>query len=103
VNHHKYANNYDYNRTIYMMNSVPFLDNNFCILREDDGLFSPLSVFFVQRYDQMEEVTTYLEQHADVIQTVVGEGFHAFGRAQQPAIDDFADGIDTLQWLVELK
>lgn len=103
VNHHKYANNYDYNRTIYMMNSVPFLDNNFCILREDDGLFSPLSVFFVQRYDQMNEVTAYLKEHADVIQTVVGEGFHAFGQAQQPAIDDFADGIDTLAWLVELK
>jgi hypothetical protein len=102
VNHHKYANNYDYNRTIYMMNSIPFLDNNFCIFKEDEGLFSPLSVFFYQRYDSMEEVTQFLETHKDSIQTVVGAGFQALGKAQLPAIDDYADGIDTMEWLVKI-
>ena len=102
VNHHKYANNYDYNRTIYMMNSIPFLDNNFCIFKEDEGLFSPLSVFFYQRYDKKEEVTQFLETHKDSIQTVVGSGFQPLGKAQLPAIDDFADGIDTMDWLVKI-
>jgi len=102
VNHHKYANNYDYNRTIYMMNSIPFLDNNFCIFKEDEGLFSPLSVFFYQRYDSMEEVTQFLETNKDSIQTVVGAGFQALGKAQLPAIDDYADGIDTMEWLVKI-
>lgn len=102
VNHHKYANNYDYNRTIYMMNSIPFLDNNFCIFKEDEGLFSPLSVFFYQRYDSVEEVTQFLDTHKDSIQTVVGKGFQPLGKAQLPAIDDYADGIDTMEWLVKI-
>lgn len=102
INHHKYANNYDYNRTIYLMNSVPFLDNNFCMLREDEGLFSPLSVFFVQRYATLAEVDVFLAAHKDEIQTVVGSGYQPIGKAQEPAIDDFADGIDTLQWLLGL-
>jgi hypothetical protein len=102
VNHHKYANNYDYNRTIYLMNSVPFLDNNFCMLREDDGLFSPLSVFYVQRYANLSEVELFLLEHKDSIQTVVGSGYQPIGKAQEPAIDDYADGIDTMEWLVNL-
>lgn len=102
INHHKYANNYDYNRTIYLMNSVPFLDNNFCMLKEDEGLFSPLSVFFVQRYTTLAEVDAFLAAHKDAIQTVVGSGYQPIGKAQEPAIDDFADGIDTMQWLLRL-
>jgi hypothetical protein len=102
VNHHKYANNYDYNRTVYMMNSIPFLDNNFCILKEDEGLFSPLSVFFVQRYRAMDEVEQFVADHKNDIQTIVGAGYQPLGAAQQPAIDDYADGIDTMEWLVGL-
>lgn len=102
VNHHKYANNYDYNRTVYLMNSIPFLDNNFCLLREDDGLFSPLSVFFVQRYDDPSEVTAFIDTHKEDIQTIVGNAYLPFGKAQEPAIDDYADGIDTMEWLVGL-
>lgn len=103
INHHKYANNYDYNRTIYLMNRIPFLDNNFCMLKEDEGLVSPLSVFFVQRYADMEEVAAFLEQHKESIQTVVGHDFIPLGKAQEPAIDDYADGVNTLEWLSELK
>jgi hypothetical protein len=102
IHHHKYANNYDYNRTIYLMNSVPFLDNNFCMLKEDDGLFSPLSVFYVDRYASLSEVELFLLEHKDSIQTVVGSGYQPIGKAQEPAIDDYADGIDTMEWLVRL-
>ena len=103
VNHHKYANNYDYNRTIYLMNSLPFLDNNFCMFKEDEGLISPLSVFFIQRYEDRAEVQRFLDEHKDSIQTVAGHEFTPFGKAQEPAIDDYADGINTLQWLSNLS
>lgn len=103
VNHHKYANNYDYNRTVYLMNSIPFLDNNFALLKEDEGLFSPLSVFFTQRYSTKQEVTTFLEKHSEAIQAVVGHDYLPFGTAQQPAIDDYADGVDTMAWLASLN
>lgn len=99
INHHKYANNYDYNRTVYLMNKVPFLDNNFCLLREEDDLFSPLSVFYTSRYRNKSEVTAFLDKNASSVQTVVGHGYTSFGAAQRPAIDDFADGIDTMKWL----
>lgn len=102
INHHKYANNYDYNRTVYLMNSIPFLDNNFCLLKEDENLFSPLSVFFVQRYGQISEVEAFLEAQKENVQTVVGNAYLPFGKAQEPEIGDFADGIDTMEWLVKL-
>jgi hypothetical protein len=103
VNHHKYANNYDYNRTIYLMNQVPFLDNNFMILKEEKGLFSPLSVVYYQRYSDMSEVNAFLDEQEMNIQTVVGHGFNAFGSSQCPAVDDYADNVDTMQWLNELS
>ena len=102
VNHHKYANNYDYNRTVFMMNQIPFLDNNFCILKEDDALFSPLSVFYYSFYERKQEVEEYLSAHSASIQAVVGRDYLPFGTAQCPTINDFADGIDTMKWLSEL-
>jgi hypothetical protein len=102
VNHHKYANNYDYNRTVYMMNKIPFLDNNSCILKEDEGLHAPLSVVFYTRYKNRVEVDEFLKQHADAIQAIVGRDYIPFGAAQKPKIDDFADGVDTMKFLSEL-
>ena len=102
VNHHKYANNYDYNRTVYMMNKIPFLDNNSCILKEDEGLHAPLSVVFYKRYKSIGEIDEFLRQHADAIQAIVGRDFIPFGAAQKPKIDDFADGVDTMKFLSEL-
>jgi len=103
VNHHKFANNYDYNRTIYLMNSVPFLDNNFCLMREDEGLFSPLAVFHIQRYQEVAEINRFIEQHEASIQTIVGHDYQPLGSAQLPSISDFADGIDTMEWLSGLN
>lgn len=99
VNHHKYANNYDYNRTIYLMNSIPFLDNNFCLLKEDEGLHAPLAVIYYERYTNEEQVINYCEMHSEEIQAVVGLNSIPFGAAQHPNIDDFADNVDTMNWL----
>lgn len=102
INHHKYGNNYDYNRTIYLMNNIPFLDNNCFMLKEDKGLHAPLSVIYYERYESMDDITTFIQTHQSELQVVVGKNQTPFGVAQTPKIDDFADDIDTMLWLNEL-
>ncbi len=104
INHHKYANNYEYNRAVYLLNQEPFWDNNFVMLRQDDALFSPLSVINFSRYSNPEEVLAYLRNHEHDIQAVVSEaGFIpekvSFGEAQHPALDEYADRVDTMRFL----
>lgn len=101
INHHKYANNYDYNRTIYLMNQVPFLDNNFCLLKEDGALHSPLSVFHYSR-KTTEETNKWLRDNESSIQVIVGKEYLGFGQTQTPQLHDFADGIDVMHWLNSL-
>lgn len=103
INHHKYGNNYDYNRTVYLMNNIPFLDNNCVMLKEDAGLHAPLSVLFYERYTTVDQVNKFIVEHQDTLQAVVGHGFIPFGKAQQPEISDFADDVDTMRWLNSLS
>lgn len=103
INHHKYGNNYDYHRTVFLMNAIPFLDNNCVMLKEDEGLHAPLSVIYFERYTNFAQVSTFIDQHEEEIQVVVGHQYTPFGKAQSPAIADFADGIDTMQWLNSLN
>jgi hypothetical protein len=99
VNLHKYANNYDYNKAIYLMNLEQILDNGFVLLKESEELFSPLAMLFYHRYEEVSEVESYLEKHKEDIQAVVGHGYLSFGSAQCPTLTDFADGVDTMSWL----
>lgn len=102
VNHHKYANNYDYNKAIYLMNLEKMLDNNFLLLKESDELFSPLAVLYYQRFKNQEEVNNYIEKEKENLQVIVGHEYHQIGTAQCPTLFDFADGIDTMAWLQSL-
>jgi hypothetical protein len=102
INHHKYGNNYDYNRTIFLMNSIPFLDNNCFMLKEDTGLHAPLSVIYYERYESLDEATAFIQSHRSELQVIVGKNQTPFGVAQTPKIDDFADDVDTMLWLNEL-
>lgn len=102
INHHKYGNNYDYNRTIFLMNSIPFLDNNCFMLKEDTGLHAPLSVIYYERYESLDEATTFIQTHRSELQVIVGKNHTPFGVAQTPKIDDFADDVDTMLWLNHL-
>jgi len=99
VNHHKYANNYDYNKAVYLMNLMELLDNNFMLLRESEELFSPLSMVHYQYYTTKDEVETYLNKNKANIQATVGHQFIPFGEAQAPKLDDYADGVDVMKWL----
>ncbi|WP_374443277.1 acyl-CoA reductase [Epilithonimonas sp.] len=104
INHHKYANNYDYNRAIYLLNQDMFWDNNFVMLKEDEKLFSPLSVINFSRYSNFDDAVKYLEENKDDIQAVVAKsesGLDAirFGETQNPSLDTYADNVDTMAFL----
>ncbi|WP_278380199.1 acyl-CoA reductase [Chryseobacterium arthrosphaerae] len=104
INHNKYANNYDYNRAVYLLNQDKFWDNNFVMLKEDDKLFSPLSVINFSRYKSLEEVKDFIAENEENIQCVVvkdelGLNSVSFGEAQNPGLDTYADNVDTMKFL----
>lgn len=98
----KYNNNYEYNRTVYLLNREPFLDNNFFMLKESESLVSPISVVHYQRYERMKEVDRNLQIEKENIQCVIGKNHTPFGHSQSPKLDDFADEIDVLKFLSSL-
>ncbi len=107
IAHHKYANNYEYHRAVYLMNQIEHLDTGFLLVKPDEGLGSPVGVLFYQRYNSIETVKDYISVHKNQIQCVVSsingiENSIAFGQTQNPQLTDYADGIDTLQFLGSL-
>ena len=103
VHHNKYGNNYDYTRALWLLDRVPFLENGFVLLKEDTALASPVAALFYQRYDRKEEVLAYIEANEQKIQCVVARDGIAFGEAQRPALSDYADGVDTMRFLLGLR
>ena len=99
VLNNKYANNYDYYRAIYMMGNQNILENGFIILKEDKALHSPVAVLNYEYYDEKESLVFQLEELKEDIQCIVGMDFIPFGKAQQPNLEDYADGVDTLRFL----
>jgi hypothetical protein len=102
INNKKYGNNYDYHRAIYLLESIPFLDNNFLMVAQNPELHSPVGVLYYQEYKNKSDAAEYLESHKNHIQCVIGRDFTPFGYSQQPVITDFADDVDTLAFLVNL-
>ncbi len=107
INHNKYANNYDYNRAIYMMNQTEFKDNGIMLMKEDIGYASPVSVVYYENYSKFETVKKRLENDTEMIQCIVSkEGIIDnsvyFGETQRPKLNDYADNIDTLNFLLKL-
>jgi hypothetical protein len=102
VNNKKYGNNYDYNRAIFLLEKVAFLDNNFLMIRESRELFSPVAVLHYEFYASEGEVASAIDSSAARIQCVVGRDHTPFGYSQHPVISEFADKVDTLRFLVNL-
>ncbi|MGZ4055246.1 MAG: acyl-CoA reductase [Bacteroidia bacterium] len=108
VNNNKYANNYDYNKTVYLMSSNPsLLDNNFLLLKEDTAYSSPIGVLFYEYYDDINVLNQKLENDKEQIQCIVAnspgiKNAIPFGTAQCPQLGDYADGIDTMKFLTGL-
>ncbi len=106
INNHKYINNYDYNKAVYLMDNFPLLDNEFMLLKEDTALSSPISVVFFERYSNIEGLKNELEAQSEAIQCVVSKAGFApeiyFGESQRPRLWEYADGIDTVEFLLKL-
>lgn len=103
--HHKYANNYDYNKSIYLVNKNHHLDNGFLLLKRDETMVSPISVVYYDEYDDKTDLKAKIDANAEKIQCIVGLDNIAdqpIGQAQLPAIDDYADGVDTMNFLTRL-
>lgn len=106
--HHKYLNNYDYNKSIYLVNKDPHLDNGFLLLKESTDLVSPIGVLYYEFYKNPEDLNSKINPLKEKIQCMVSknawfEGSIPFGQAQCPAVGDYADGVDTLEFLTGLK
>ena len=104
INHNKYANNYEYNRAVYLLNQEKFWDNNFVMLKEDEALFSPLSVINFSRYSTLDEVRDFIKTNQENIQAIVAKpelGLESIslGEAQNPGLDTYADHVDTMKFL----
>jgi hypothetical protein len=110
ANHHKYNNNYDYNKAIYLVNGNKHLDNGFLLLTEDERMASPLAVLYYEEYSDLAAAQAKLQSQSDQIQCVVSAAplkidnqVVGFGQSQQPALWDYADGIDTMDFLANLQ
>ena len=99
--HNKFKNNYDYNLAIHILNNKFYMSTDAIILLEDKSCFSPISQLNYEFYTDKNEVTKELKTSSD-IQCVMGHDFIPFGKAQCPSISDFADGIDTMEFLRSL-
>jgi hypothetical protein len=102
IDNKKYGNNYDYNKAVYMMGSHDITENGFLLMKEETALNSPVSVLHYEFYDDLDLVHRVVADYQEQIQCVVGNGYLPFGQAQCPALDDYADGVDTLAFLASL-
>src|SRR5690606_23706833 len=108
--HYKYVNNYDYKKSIYLINGDMHLDNGFLLLKEDKRFASPLATVFYEEYEQISQLVAQLETQADKIQCIVTEATietsiptFSLGGSQCPSLTDYADGVDVLEFLSEKK
>lgn len=106
VNHNKYMNNYLYQKTIHQMNFIPFYENGAVLMVQNEALASPISVVFYEYYSDYKSLTEQLRVKSEQVQCIVGserlEGVVRFGKAQQPELWEYADGVDTIKFLLSL-
>ncbi len=104
LEHNKFTNNYDYNKAVYLMSEFDILDNGFVMLKEDPRYASPIATLFYEYYDSPENLKQRLKQDENQIQCVVAREFVAdevpFGQTQRPDLNDYADRIDTVEFLL---
>jgi hypothetical protein len=100
--HNQYMNNLDYQRTLYLMNQTPLIDIDFINIVENNSLHSPISCLHVERYKTLEDVKKNIAEQTENIQCVVGKGYLEFGKSQQPGLSDYADNVDTMEFILNL-
>ena len=106
INQAKYANNYDYNKAVYLMSEFEMLENGFLMIKEDLSYASPIATLFYEYYDSKELLNEKLKIDKDKIQCIVASGFVdseiTFGETQRPELWNYADDIDTIEFLLKI-
>ena len=106
INQNKYANNYDYNKAVYIMSEFDLLENGFLMIKEDKSYSSPIATLFYEYYNDLDTLKLQLEDHENNIQCVVSNGVIknsiAFGQTQHPHLWDYADNVDTIAFLLKM-
>ena len=104
IQYEKYANNYDYNKAVFLMSNFKLLDNGFLTIKEDTSYSSPISSVFYEFYEDLTELQLKLKADQDKIQCIVSnnliENSIHFGQTQKPNLWDYADNIDTIAFLL---
>ncbi|MEM9001008.1 MAG: acyl-CoA reductase [Bacteroidota bacterium] len=106
IENHKYANNYDYNKAVYLMGNDTMLDNGFLLLKEDRNNSSPIGTLFYEYYSDLSALKKRIRSQKNELQCIVSRTVFddevGFGETQSPKLDDYADGIDTIVFLQKL-
>ena len=106
IHYEKYANNYDYNKAVFLMSNFKLLDNGFLTIKEDNSYASPISSVFYEYYDSVEDLQIRLQSENEQIQCIVSnnlvENSIDFGQTQKPNLWDYADNVDTISFLLTL-
>jgi hypothetical protein len=104
IHYEKYANNYDYNKAVFLMSNFKLLDNGFLTIKEDTSHASPISSVFYEFYENLADLEKKLETEEENIQCIVSDNLIknsiSFGQTQQPKLWDYADNIDTISFLL---
>jgi hypothetical protein len=103
VSHSKYSNNYDFNKAVYIVNKENFHDTGYLLIKEDTRISSPVSVLYFEYYESQDAIKQVPELLKNKIQCVVGKHYIPFGQAQYPHLWDYADGNDTIDFLLKKK
>jgi len=106
--HHKFRNNYDYNKSVLLINQTLFLDNGFLLVSENPAPVSPISVVYYETFADNDALTAVLAQQTELRQCLVSlsgllPGSQPFGSTQSPGLSDYSDGVDTLLFLLQLE
>ena len=106
IHENKYANNYDYNKAVYLMSEFDMLENGFLMIKEDENYASPIATVFYEFYNSEDEIKQKIKTDSEKIQCVVADGFTAnevaFGHTQNPELWDYADDVDTVDFLLKI-
>lgn len=107
IHYEKYANNYDYNKAVFLMSNFKLLDNGFLTIKEDLSYASPISSVFYEFYENLADLEKRLESESEQIQCIVSDNLTKnsipFGTTQSPKLWDYSDNVDTISFLLTIK
>ena len=107
IHYEKYANNYDYNKAVFLMSNFKLLDNGFLTIKEDSSYASPISSVFYEFYENLDDLQIQLTSETEQIQCIVSNNLIKdsidFGQTQRPNLWDYADNVDTISFLLTIK